>query len=87
MSHKSVLTTGSVNKEGFAVSFFKEINECSQAGNGGCAQQCINTLGSFKCGCFPGYELSADGRFGFRDVIMWVDSYIKSPTSFYVVTS
>ncbi|CAK8687745.1 unnamed protein product [Clavelina lepadiformis] len=56
------ISDGSVNKEGFAVSFFKEINECSQAGNGGCAQQCINTLGSFKCGCFPGYELSADGR-------------------------
>jgi fibulin 1/2 len=26
-----------------------------------CSQECINTPGSFKCGCQSGYRLSADG--------------------------
>ena len=53
MSHKSVLTTGSVNKEGFAVSFFKEINECSQAGNGGCASSASTLWVASSAGASP----------------------------------
>uniref|UniRef100_H2ZHT6 Metalloendopeptidase n=1 Tax=Ciona savignyi TaxID=51511 RepID=H2ZHT6_CIOSA len=54
------VSDASVNKAGFAASFFKERDECADS-NGGCQQQCVNTLGSFKCGCYPGYELSRDG--------------------------
>nr|NP_001071840.1 Tolloid protein [Ciona intestinalis]BAE06735.1 Tolloid [Ciona intestinalis] len=55
------VSDASVNKAGFAASFFKERDECALESNGGCQQKCINTLGSFKCACYPGYELSRDG--------------------------
>ncbi|KAK2888337.1 bone morphogenetic protein 1-like isoform X1 [Channa argus] len=51
---------GSVNKAGFAANFFKEMDECSRTDNGQCEQRCVNTLGSYTCGCEPGYELAAD---------------------------
>ena len=38
-----------------------EINECL-TNNGGCAQICNNTVGSFRCSCNPGYFLLADAR-------------------------
>ncbi|XP_029024761.1 bone morphogenetic protein 1-like isoform X5 [Betta splendens] len=51
---------GTVNKAGFAANFFKETDECSGPDNGGCEQRCVNTLGSYRCACEPGYELTAD---------------------------
>ncbi|XP_068544100.1 tolloid-like protein 2 isoform X6 [Anas acuta] len=51
-----------INKAGFAANFFKEMDECSLPDNGGCEQHCENTLGSYKCTCEPGYELTADKR-------------------------
>ncbi|MGH0167823.1 UNVERIFIED_CONTAM: hypothetical protein FKN15_053442 [Acipenser sinensis] len=56
------VSDGSVNKAGFAANFFKEVDECSRASNGGCKQRCVNTLGSYKCACDPGYELASDKR-------------------------
>jgi hypothetical protein len=35
-------------------------NECT-ADNGGCAQTCTNTAGSFSCSCGDGYTLNTDG--------------------------
>ncbi len=40
---------------------FSDINECN-SNNGGCAQNCANTLGSFQCSCENGYTLAANGR-------------------------
>ena len=37
-----------------------EINEC-QDGNSSCEQVCVNTIGSYECGCYEGYRLSQDG--------------------------
>ena len=37
-----------------------DIDECS-SNNGGCAQVCTNTPGSYTCGCDSGYELDGDG--------------------------
>uniref|UniRef100_A0A8V0ZKP3 Metalloendopeptidase n=1 Tax=Gallus gallus TaxID=9031 RepID=A0A8V0ZKP3_CHICK len=51
-----------ISKAGFAANFFKEMDECSQPDNGGCEQHCENTLGSYKCTCEPGYELTADKK-------------------------
>ncbi|XP_048459029.1 bone morphogenetic protein 1 isoform X2 [Rhincodon typus] len=56
------VSDGTVNKAGFAANFFKEEDECSRHDNGGCEQQCVNTLGSYKCTCDPGYELAADKK-------------------------
>uniref|UniRef100_A0A8D0LA36 Metalloendopeptidase n=1 Tax=Sphenodon punctatus TaxID=8508 RepID=A0A8D0LA36_SPHPU len=53
---------GSINKAGFAANFFKEVDECSQPDNVGCEQRCVNTLGSYRCTCEPGYELTADKK-------------------------
>ena len=38
-----------------------ETNECL-TNNGGCAQICNNTFGSFTCSCNTGYSLGADAR-------------------------
>lgn len=38
------------------------MDECSSPDNGQCEQRCINTLGSYRCACEPGYELAADRR-------------------------
>ena len=38
-----------------------DINECS-TNNGGCAQDCANTQGSFSCSCRNGFQLASDGR-------------------------
>lgn len=41
---------------------FLEEDECVKPDNGGCEQRCVNTLGSFKCACDPGYELAPDKK-------------------------
>ncbi|XP_059213752.1 bone morphogenetic protein 1-like isoform X2 [Centropristis striata] len=56
------VSDGSVNKAGFSANFFKEMDECSRPDNGHCEQRCLNTLGSYRCACDPGYELAADRR-------------------------
>ena len=38
-----------------------DINECDD-NDGGCEQICINTDGSFQCGCRSGFTLNNDGR-------------------------
>ncbi|KAL0965609.1 hypothetical protein UPYG_G00283510 [Umbra pygmaea] len=56
------VSDGSVNKGGFAANFFKEMDECSKLDNGHCEQRCVNTLGSYRCACEPGFELASDRR-------------------------
>ncbi|XP_059929333.1 oncoprotein-induced transcript 3 protein [Gadus macrocephalus] len=38
-----------------------DVNECDK-GNGGCAELCVNTKGSWRCQCGPGRVLEADGH-------------------------
>ena len=38
-----------------------DINECG-TDNGGCAQNCTNTDGSYNCSCASGYVLDEDGH-------------------------
>ncbi|KAJ7987175.1 hypothetical protein DPEC_G00336020 [Dallia pectoralis] len=56
------VSDGSVNKAGFAANFFNEMDECSNLDNGRCEQHCVNTLGSYRCACDPGFELASDRR-------------------------
>ena len=39
----------------------QDVNECDK-GNGGCAELCVNTKGSWRCQCGPGRVLEADGH-------------------------
>ncbi|XP_066256660.1 protein tolkin [Euwallacea similis] len=55
------VSDGSVQKGGFSATIMKEYDECSKVDHG-CAQLCLNTLGSFVCACRIGYELHSDGK-------------------------
>ena len=44
----------------FMCVFAVDVNECDTA-NGGCADTCTNSDGSFACSCGSGYVLNADG--------------------------
>ena len=58
-----------------------DINECSQ-GISGCSQQCINSIGSYKCDCNTGYYLSSNnhtclGNQFLHDVFVYFVHYIQ----------
>lgn len=55
------VSDGSVQKAGFSATFMKEYDECTRTDHG-CAQDCINTLGSYECACRIGFELHSDGK-------------------------
>ncbi|CAG9768768.1 unnamed protein product [Ceutorhynchus assimilis] len=55
------VSDGSVQKGGFSATIMKEYDECSKIDHG-CAQLCINNLGSYSCACRIGYELHSDGK-------------------------
>ena len=38
-----------------------DVNECG-TNNGGCQQQCTNTVGSYSCSCYTGYTLNSNGK-------------------------
>ena len=40
-----------------------DVNEClsGSIGNTTCLEVCVNTPGSWRCGCNPGYTLNTDG--------------------------
>ncbi|NXF68249.1 LRP4 protein, partial [Ciccaba nigrolineata] len=40
----------------------RDINECTEWGEGACSQMCLNAPGSYSCGCLPGYLLEPDGH-------------------------
>lgn len=37
-----------------------DVDECSMGAR--CSQHCLNTFGSFRCRCRPGFALGADGH-------------------------
>ena len=41
--------------------FHIDINECA-TNNGGCAQICTNSVGSYYCSCGAGYMMGGDGH-------------------------
>ncbi|KAL1489387.1 hypothetical protein ABEB36_014292 [Hypothenemus hampei] len=55
------VSDGSVQKGGFSAIIMKEYDECSKVDHG-CAQLCVNTLGSYTCACRIGYELHSDRK-------------------------
>lgn len=55
------VSDGSVQRGGFSATIMKEYDECSKIDHG-CAQECVNTIGSYVCSCRIGYELHSDGK-------------------------
>ena len=41
------------------VVFSLDINECT-LNISGCGQNCINTIGSYDCSCYSGYQLAVN---------------------------
>ena len=39
-----------------------DLNECTEADRGGCAQGCQNSIGGFQCFCGDGFTLNADNK-------------------------
>uniref|UniRef100_A0A3B3R8R4 EGF-like and EMI domain containing 1 n=1 Tax=Paramormyrops kingsleyae TaxID=1676925 RepID=A0A3B3R8R4_9TELE len=54
-----------------------DIDECS-SGQAKCSHRCINTLGSFKCMCSPGFELGINGKHCYRIEMEIVNSCQKN---------
>ncbi|VDM04962.1 unnamed protein product, partial [Schistocephalus solidus] len=56
-------------KKGFhGISCEKDIDKCQETGQNNCHHRCINTFGSFRCECDPGYNLDPrDNRTCVRD--------------------
>ncbi|EDV30246.2 uncharacterized protein Dana_GF23044 [Drosophila ananassae] len=55
------VSDGSVQKLGFSAALMLDVDECKFTDHG-CQHVCINTLGSYQCGCHAGYELQANGK-------------------------
>ncbi|XP_046641719.1 tolloid-like protein 1 [Daphnia pulicaria] len=51
----------SVQKTGFAAVYFTDKDECA-VNNGGCQQECRNTIGSYVCACNNGFTLHENGH-------------------------
>ncbi|KAH8271408.1 hypothetical protein KR018_009102, partial [Drosophila ironensis] len=55
------VSDGSVQRLGFSAALMLDVDECKFTDHG-CQHVCINTLGSYQCGCHAGYELQANGK-------------------------
>ncbi|XP_078670967.1 uncharacterized protein LOC144911067 isoform X2 [Branchiostoma floridae x Branchiostoma belcheri] len=64
LMHVTFVTNSVLQASGFRASFKRRTDSADECatGNGGCAQNCTNTVGSFVCSCeIAGYKLNDDG--------------------------
>lgn len=47
-----------------ALYYSTDVNECHESNS--CHQRCFNTIGSFHCGCDPGYQLKGRKCMGMK---------------------
>ena len=59
-----------------------DIDECL-TDNGGCTQKCNNTVGSYDCSCWNGYELSSDKHTCTGKTMYCISVYVPKYTSAY----
>lgn len=60
--------------------FHADVNECL-VDNGGCHHDCVNTIGTFYCRCYPGFQLDYDNK----KCIGKLSSKKKKPYFFFVL--
>ena len=60
-----------------------DINECLNS-NGGCEQNCSNTLGSFECSCSSYFVLGANGKSCLGKHSILLQDYINNLTIYIV---
>ena len=47
---------------GFSISLSRDVNECLIPNHTRCQHSCVNTVTGFRCECYPGYQISIDGK-------------------------
>ena len=54
-----------------------DINECSE-GLSSCNQLCINTIGSYDCDCYTGFNLKSDNKtcLGIEQALLYMLIYL-----------
>ena len=60
---------------GFYEHYDADINECQSSGKNVCEQICVNTDGSYRCECRPGFRLHVDGRTCISKYCLCFDAY------------
>ena len=63
-----------------------DINECL-TNNGGCQHTCVNTHGSFKCICPPGYKHQYGGKQCIGKAILFVGLFVVVAVIVVIVPS
>ena len=85
-NNNSNISNSTSNSTGYNNSTNNSHNTSTIAHN--CSQVCINTAGSYTCGCYPGYRINAnntsqcDGRFG--HVCVCVCTYVRINVSMFL---
>ncbi|RZC35073.1 CUB, FXa inhibition and/or EGF CA domain containing protein, partial [Asbolus verrucosus] len=69
------VSDATIQKGGFVLRIDNEHDECA-SGDHQCAQDCINTVGSYRCECWAGYELASNGR----DCVVTCGGVITAPS-------
>lgn len=57
LSNEQLMSIMTSNVNNNYILLFLDIDECSHR-NGGCSHICVNTVGSFRCTCNPGFDVS-----------------------------
>jgi len=54
--------------------FIEDIDECANL-NGGCSGTCVNTEGSYYCGCTVGWQLAQNGRLCIGRILILISGF------------
>ncbi|GCB63164.1 hypothetical protein scyTo_0013161 [Scyliorhinus torazame] len=56
-SYRCLLRCGAGFKPSSDGAHCEDVNECEQSASPPCLQRCLNAIGTYRCGCEPGYQL------------------------------
>lgn len=79
LSNEQLMSIMTSNVNNNYILLFLDIDECSHR-NGGCSHICVNTVGSFRCTCNPGFDVSHKYIIIPHTTIYWVYGSTTIPT-------